>query len=106
MENRLFIRLAISIPIVNILMDMIMIFFPDLKSQIGILRTSYLLFIILYFIIQYGLEKTRYNILLLFYLLFILVMTLQTTNLQESLIDGFLKMLLLYDSGRYTVGKS
>ena len=50
MENRLFIRLAISIPIVNILMDMIMIFFSDLKSQIGILRTSYLLFIILYFI--------------------------------------------------------
>ncbi len=92
MENRLFIRLAISIPIVNILMDMIMIFFPDLKSQIGILRTSYLLLIILYFILQYGLEKTRYNILLLFYLLFILVMTLQTTDLQESLIDGFLKM--------------
>lgn len=92
MENRLFIRLAISIPIVNILLDMIMIFFPDLKSQIGILRTSYLLFIILYFFLQYGLEKTRYNILLLFYLLFILVLTLQTTDLQESLIDGFLKM--------------
>lgn len=92
MENRLFIRLAISIPIVNILLDMIMIFFPDLKSQIGILRTSYLLFIILYFFLQYGLEKTRYNILLLFYLLFILVLTLQTTDLRESLIDGFLKM--------------
>ena len=92
MENRLFIRLAISIPIVNILLDMIMIFFPDLKGQIGILRTSYLLFIILYFFLQYGLEKTRYNILLLFYLLFILVLTLQTTDLRESLIDGFLKM--------------
>ena len=92
MENRLFIRLAISIPIVNILLDMLMIFIPDLKSQIGILRTAFLLFVILYFIIQFGMEKTRYNITLLFYLLFILILTLQTTDLKESMIDGFLKI--------------
>ncbi len=97
MQNQsTFIRLAISIPIVNILMDMIMIFFPDLKGQIGILRSTYLLFIIVYFLLQYGLEKTRYNILLIFYLLFILILTLQTSDLQESLIDGFIKMSISF----------
>ena len=97
MQNQsTFIRLAISIPVVNILMDMIMIFFPDLKGQIGVLRSTYLLFIIVYFFLQYGLEKTRYNILLIFYLLFILIMTLQTSDLQESLIDGFIKMSISF----------
>ena len=94
--DRTFIRLAISIPVVNILLDMLMIFIPDLKSQIGILRTSYLLFVILYFIIQFGMEKVRYNITLLFYLLFILVLCLQTTDLKESMIDGFLKISVAF----------
>ena len=94
--HKAFIQLAISIPIVNILMDMIMIFFPDLKSQIGILRSSFLLFIILFFFIQYGLDKARYNIALLFYLLFILILTLQTSDLKESLVDGFLKISISF----------
>ena len=97
MQNQnIFIRLAISIPVINILLDMIMIFFPDLKSQTGLARTAFLLFIIIYFFVLYGLEKTRYNIILLFYLLFILILTLQTSDLQESLIDGFLKISMSF----------
>ena len=91
-----FIPLAISIPIINILLDMLMIFYPDLKSQAGFIRTAFLLFIIIYFFIIYGLEKTRYNISLLFYILFILILTLQTSDLKESLIDGFLKISISF----------
>ena len=91
-----FIPLAISILIINILLDMLMIFYPDLKSQAGFIRTAFLLFIIIYFFIIYGLEKTRYNISLLFYILFILILTLQTSDLKESLIDGFLKISISF----------
>ena len=97
MQNQnTFIRLAISIPVINILLDMVMIFFPELKGQTGVIRTAFLIFIIVYFFVIYGLEKTRYNISLLFYLLFILILTLQTSDLKESLIDGFLKISMSF----------
>ena len=94
MSNDTLVKLCLSIPIVNILLDMALIIFPELKSQMGILRTSFLLLIILFFLINYGIEKTRYNIALLFYLLLLLIACLQTTDLRESLIDGFLKVSL------------
>ena len=93
-SSKLFLNLALSIPFVNILMDMLMILIPEIKIQIAVLRTSILLVIILIYLIYFGLEKTKLNVFLMFYFFYLLILTLLTSDLSESLIDGFLKMFV------------
>jgi len=93
-KDKVFSRWVIAIPVLNILMDITMNFFPNFKTPIGVFRLAFMLGAILFFIFFYGLKKTKLNKFIVFYSVFILVLTLFTSNLEESFIDGFLKITI------------
>jgi hypothetical protein len=78
----------------NILFDILMNLFQVLKTPVGVTRLAYMLGLILYFITNYGVKKNPLNSTTLFYVFYLLVVSLLSSNLQESVVDGFLKISL------------
>lgn len=91
-KDKIFIRLAVAIPVLNILMDIGMNFFPTIKTPIGIVRIIFLILVTFLMIKFYGFKKNNVNRLLIFYVLFILTTSIFASDLKESLIDGVVKI--------------
>lgn len=93
MKSNLF-KILILIPLIQIVLDSLMILFPAFKSEIGILRLIIVSGIILYITINVNLFKSSTNKFLLFYSLYILILCSFSSDLSESLIDGFIKLFI------------
>jgi hypothetical protein len=69
-------------------------FFLPLKGPAGILRLVFDLGIILFYLVFYGFPQTRLNITLAFYIFYLLCVSLLSSDIEESFIDGFLKITI------------
>lgn len=90
-RDKLFIRWVIMLPVFNILMDIGMNFLPSLKVPIGLLRITFLIGLILFFLTNYKLNKTRLNQLIVFFTLYLIGLSALSSNTSISFIDGALK---------------
>lgn len=69
-------------------------FFTALKAPAGIIRLVFDLGIIVYYLIFYGFPQTKLNVTLAFYIFYLFCVTLLASDVQESFIDGFLKIAI------------
>lgn len=90
-KDKLFIRWVIMLPVFNILMDIGMNFLPSLKVPIGLLRITFLIGLILFFLTNYKLNKTWLNQLIVFFTLYLIGLSALSSNTSISFIDGALK---------------
>ena len=90
-RDKLFIRWVIMLPVFNILMDIGMNFLPSLKVPIGLLRITFLIGLILFFLTNYKLNKTWLNQLIVFFTLYLIGLSALSSNTSISFIDGALK---------------
>lgn len=90
--EKLFIKITVLIPIVNILLDIAMTFLFQYKTIIGFTRILFLFFILSFFIIKYGLYNNKLNRIIVFFISYIFIISLFSSNYQNSLIDGVLKI--------------
>ena len=93
-KNKYFIFLVVSIPVINIILDMIMNFYPSIKGPVGFVRFAYMTLIILLFVKKFGLKKTDLNKTILFFSIYITVVSIFSSNPIDSFIDGPLKISL------------
>lgn len=73
---------------------MSMNFLPSFKTPIAVFRLAFMVGIILYFFGYYGLKKTKLNRFIVLYTIFILLLSLLTSDLKESVVDGFVKIAI------------
>lgn len=90
-KDKLFISWVIMLPVFNILMDIGMNFLPSLKVPIGLLRITFLIGLILFFLTNYKLNKTWLNQLIVFFTLYLIGLSALSSNTSISFIDGALK---------------
>jgi hypothetical protein len=93
-SEKTLLQLGFWIPVVNIILDMAMGLMTSLKTPIALFRVAFMLGSIAFFISKFKWEKTKLNFTISFYLFFIFVVCLFSTDWQESFLDGFLKMLV------------
>jgi len=93
-RDKIFIYCVIAIPVFNLLLDLMMNFFTALKAPAGIIRLVFDLGIIVYYLIFYGFPQTKLNVTLAFYIFYLFCVTLLASDVQESFIDGFLKIAI------------
>jgi hypothetical protein len=93
-KNKNFIFLVVSIPVINIILDMVMNFYPSIKGPVGFVRFAYMTLIILLFVKKFGLKKTDLNKTILFFSIYITVVSFFSSNPIDSFIDGPLKISL------------
>lgn len=67
-------------------------FFPIAKTPIGIARTLFLVLVTFLMVRFYGFKKNDLNKIIIFYILFIFTTSLFSSDLQESMIDGVVKI--------------
>lgn len=91
-SEKTLLQLGFWIPIVNIVLDIAMGLVTSLKTPIALVRVGLMLAAIFYFVSKFRWAKTQLNFVILFYLAFLFVVCLFSTDLQESFIDGLLKM--------------
>ena len=92
--TNIFLRIILLIPIIQILLDLVMILQPELKSIIGLLRLIFVLIVIIYFYISINVANKLTSRILIFYLLYNFILCFFTSDLTESLVDGFLKLFI------------
>jgi hypothetical protein len=69
-------------------------FFLPLKGPVGVFRLVFDLGIILYYLVFFGFPRTRLNVTLAFYIFYLFCVTLLASDIQESFIDGFMKIAI------------
>lgn len=71
-----------------------MILFPALKTSIGVFRLFSIILIIFVFINNFNWFKTQLNRFILFYCFYIFILCFFSSDLSESIIDGFFKIFI------------
>lgn len=69
-------------------------FYPSIKGPVGFVRFAYMTLIILLFVKKFGLKKTDLNKTILFFSIYITVVSIFSSNPIDSFIDGPLKISL------------
>ena len=90
-KNKIFITWVTLVPVFSILMDIGMNFIPELKTVFGLVRITFLVGLILFFLNNYPLYKTWGNQLILFFTIYLIAISLLSSNLEISFVDGALK---------------
>ena len=83
--------IALWVPIVNIVLDMAMGFLTSLKTPIALGRVGLMMAVIAYFIANFKWATSKLNFILSTYLTMLFIVCLLSSDLQESMVDGFLK---------------
>ena len=86
--------IAIWVPILNVALDMIMVLFEPLKSVIAVLRILMMTTVIVFYLRNFKWATSRLNFVLSTFLTFIFLACLLSSDLRESMVDGFLKMTI------------
>jgi len=95
-KNKKFIFLVISIPVINIILDMVMNFYPSIKGPTGLLKFIYMSLIIILFIKNFGLKKTDLNNTIVYFSIYIATVSFFSSTPVNSFIDGPLKISLSF----------
>lgn len=90
-KDKVFIRWVTLVPVFSILMDIGMNFIPELKIVFGLVRITFLAGLILFFLNNYPLYKTGINQLILFFAVYLIAISLLSSNFEISFVDGALK---------------
>jgi hypothetical protein len=91
-SEKTLLQLGFWIPVVNIVLDVAMGLVSSLKTPIAMFRVAFMVAAISFFIAKFKWVKSKLNFVILSYLFFLFVVCLFSTDLQESFLDGFLKM--------------
>ncbi len=95
-KNKNFIFLVVSIPVINIILDMVMNFYPSIKGPTGLLKFIYMSLIIILFIKNFGLKKTDLNNTIVYFSIYIATVSFFSSTPVNSFIDGPLKISLSF----------
>jgi hypothetical protein len=95
-KNKKFIFLVVSIPVINIILDMVMNFYPSIKGPTGLLKFIYMSLIIILFIKNFGLKKTDLNNTIVYFSIYIATVSFFSSTPVNSFIDGPLKISLSF----------
>jgi len=90
-KDKVFITWVTLVPVFSILMDLGMNFIPELKLVIGLVRITFLVGLVLFFLNSYPLYRTVLNQLILFFAIYLLAISLLSSNLKVSFVDGAIK---------------
>lgn len=91
-KNKNFIFLVVSIPVINIILDMVMNFYPNIKGPVGLSKFIFMTIIIIIFIKKFGLKKTDLNKMIIFFSIYLTVVSIFSSGPLNSFIDGPLKI--------------
>ena len=90
-RNEIFLKWVVLIPVFSILMDIGMNFLPELKTGFGLMRITFLMGLVFYFLTNYPLYKTVLNQLIIFFTAYLIVLAFLSSNFEISFVDGALK---------------
>jgi hypothetical protein len=91
-SEKTLLQLGFWIPVINIILDIAMGLLTNLKTPIALFRVVFMVAAITFFIAKFKWVKSKLNFVILLYLFFLFIVCLFSTDLQESFLDGFLKM--------------
>ena len=90
-KDKLLILWVSTLPVFNILMDIGMNFLPELKTIFGLVRISFLIGLILFFLSNFKLENIFQNQLIIFFSLYLIGISILSSNTEISFVDGAIK---------------
>tara|TARA_B100001287_G_C22684600_1_gene532522 strand:+ start:1954 stop:3198 length:1245 start_codon:yes stop_codon:yes gene_type:complete len=93
-RDKLLLIWVASIPVFNILMDIGMNFLPELKTIFGLVRISFLIGLVLFFLSNFKLQNIFQNQLIIFFSLYLMGISILSSNTEISFIDGAIKTSL------------